>query len=107
MAIEQKRFSGVMNLDDRPEFVLANQHIDALNLRFYGGPNGLVAENMPGNTLITNNNLPDGSNQCIGSFYDSLKQRIIWFNWNSTGRNGIYQYTLSDNTITPLLISFR
>ena len=106
MAIEQKRFSGVMNLDDRPEFVLANQHIDALNLRFYGGPNGLVAENMPGNTLITNNNLPDGSNQCIGSFYDSLKQRIIWFNWNSTGRNGIYQYTLSDNTITPLLISF-
>ena len=67
MAIEQKRFSGVMNLDDRPEFVLANQHIDALNLRSYGGPNGLVAENMPGNTLITNNNLPDGSNQCRGS----------------------------------------
>lgn len=106
MPREQKKISGIMNLDDRPEFVLPNQHIQSLNLRFYGGANGLVAENVPGNSLITNSNLPAGNNQCIGSFYDSLKQRIIWFNWNSNARNGIYQYTLSDNTITPLLISF-
>ena len=73
MALEQHRFAGILNLDDRPEFVLPNQHISALNLRFYGGPNGLVAENIPGNTLITNNDLPAGNNQCIGSFYDQLK----------------------------------
>jgi len=106
MPIEQKRFAGIMNLDDKPEFILANQHINALNIRFYGGAQGLTAQNIPGNTLVTNNDLPAGINNCIGSFYDGLKQRIFWFNWNNNGRNGIYQYTLSDNTITPVLISF-
>jgi len=105
MPIEQKRFGGIMNLDDKPDFILANQHIDALNLRFYGGANGLTAENIAGNTLISNT-LPAGDNQAIGSFYDGLKQRIFWFNWNSNGRNGIYQYDINANTITPLLISF-
>ncbi len=105
MPIEQKRFSGVMNLDDKPEFVLPNQHINALNLRFYGGANGLTAQNVPGNTLITNT-LPAGNNQAIGSFFDSLKQRIFWFNWNSNGRNGIYKYEISTNTASELLVSF-
>ncbi len=103
--IEQKRFGAVMNLDDSPEFVLANQHIDALNLRFYGGAQGLTAQNVPGNTLI-GNTLPAGDNQCIGSFYDSLKQRLFWFNWNSNGRNGIYKYDIATNTISGLLLSF-
>lgn len=105
MAIEQKRFAGILNLDDSEQFVLANQHIQSLNLRFYGGSQGLTAQNIPSNTLI-DNTLPTGSNQCIGSFYDSLKQRIFWFNWNSNARNGIYKYDFSTNAITSLLISF-
>lgn len=105
MPIEQKRFSGLLNLDDRPEFVLANQHINSLNGRFYGGAQGLTFQNIPGNTLISNS-LPAGSNQCIGSFFDSLKQRIFWFNYNSNGRNGIYKYDIATNTITNLLLSF-
>jgi len=105
MPREQKRFAGILNKDDKPEFVLANQHIDALNLRFYGGAQGLTAQNLPGNILITNT-LPTGTNQCIGSFFDSLKQRIFWFNWNSNGRNGIYKYEISTNTASALLLSF-
>ncbi len=94
-----------MNLDDAPEFVLANQHINALNLRFYGGANGLTAENFAGNIII-NNTLPAGTNECIGSFFDSLKQRLFWFNWNSNGRNGIYVYNIEANTVQTVLLSF-
>lgn len=103
--VEPKIFSGIMNLDDKPEFIQANQHINALNVRFYGSNEGYTLQNILGNSLISNS-LPAGDNECIGSFYDSLKQRIFWMNWNSNGRNGIYQYAISTGVITPLLISF-
>lgn len=105
MAKEEKRFSGIMNLDDKPEFVLANQHINALNGRFYGGQNGLTFQNIPGNTEIVNS-LPAGDNQCIGGFYDSLKQRLFWMNWNSNARNGLYMYDINTASPTALLVSF-
>ena len=44
--IEAKRFSGVLNTDDKPENVVGPQHIDAKNVRFYGGPNGMALENI-------------------------------------------------------------
>jgi len=105
MPKEQKRFGGILNLDDKEEFILPNQHIDALNIRFYGGANGLTARNIVGSTLI-DHTLPSGNNQCIGSFYDSLKQRLFWFNWNSDGRNGIYLYDLATNLISDVLVSY-
>ena len=104
--IDVKRLSGIMNKDDRPEDVLPHQHIDALNLRFYGGSNGLTAENIVGNTLITNSYKPTGTNECIGGIYDGVKQRIIWCNYNSNSRHGIYQYSLTTGLITPLLVCF-
>lgn len=103
--IEQKRFGGIMNLDDKEEFIMPNQHIYALNGRFYGGQNGLTFQNFPGNVEVSFS-LPAGNNQCIGSFYDGLKQRIFWFNWNSNGRNGIYMYDLGTGVVTTLLLSF-
>jgi hypothetical protein len=72
--IDVKRFSGVLNTDDQPENVLAPQHIDARNVRFYGGQNGLSAQNIKGNNQLNTLTLPAGTNQCIGSFFDSLKQ---------------------------------
>lgn len=104
--IDVKRFSGILNSDDKPEDVLPAQHIQALNIRFYGGSNGLTAENIVGNTLVTNSLLPAGQNECIGGVYDGVKQRIIWGNWNSNSRHGIYQYKISTGAITPLLICF-
>lgn len=103
--IEQKRFGGIMNLDDKPEFVLPNQHIDALNLRFYGGSQGLTSENIVGNTLISNS-LPSGNNECIGSFYDALKQRLFWLNYNSSSFNGIYYLDVKTGIISKLLLCF-
>jgi hypothetical protein len=46
------------------------------------------------------------TNQCIGSHYDELKQRVFYFNYNSAGFHGIYSYDVKANTIAPLLISF-
>ena len=57
--IEVKRLSGALNTDDKVQDVIANQHIDANNIRFTGGANGLTAENIRGNYLIDNNDIVD------------------------------------------------
>ena len=102
--IDVKRFSGVMNHDDLPENVLAPQHIDAMNLRFYGGQNGLTAENIRGNYSINNNDLPSGKNQCIGTFFDSVNQIIIWFNWNENGNHGIYKLDIQSESVSTIFL---
>lgn len=104
--IDIKRLSGILNLDDRMEDVLQHQHVQALNLRFYGGSNGLTAENIAGNTLVPNVLLPTGVNEMIGGMYDGVKQRIIWGNWNSDGKHGIYQYSIETGLITRVIECF-
>jgi len=103
--VDVKRFSGVMNLDDKPENILGPQHIDALNLRFYGGQNGLTAENVKGNYIIPNSQLPaNGTNICIGSYYDRVNQLIYFFNYNSQGNHGIYTLNVNTEAITKLFL---
>ena len=103
--IDAKRFSGVMNTDDKPESVLGPQHTDALNLRFYGGPNGLTAENVKGNYLISNASLPaNGTNICIGSYFDQVNQLIYFFNYNSQGNNGIYVLDVNTEAISKVFL---
>ena len=104
--IDQKNFDGMLNSDDSSEVVPASNHQMAYNMRFRGNGNNTRGENVEGNVLITNDNLPIGTNQCIGSFYDSLKQRIIWFNWNSNSRHGIYQYDVLTKTVSTILLCF-
>lgn len=104
--IDLKHFSGLMNTDDAGDNIDPAHHKYAVNGRFRGSGNNLRFENVEGNVLIPNSELPAGNNECIGSFYDSLKQRIIWFNWNSTAKHGIYQYSLITKTVSSLLICF-
>lgn len=103
--IEQKNFSGILNLDDNNDVFPSGHHKYALNVRFRGNGNNIRAENIPGTTSITNS-LPTGTNQCIGSIYDKIRNRVYYFNYNSNGRNGIYYYDTILGTITPLLISY-
>ena len=102
--IEAKRLSGVLNTDDKVQDVVGNQHVGANNIRFTGGQNGLTAENIRGNYIIDNNDLPVGVNICIGSFFDSLNQKIIWFNYNSLNDHGIYQLDIASETISSIFI---
>ncbi len=103
--IQVSKLLGVLNTDDREENILLGQHIDALNIRLYGGANGLTAENIVGNTLITNS-LPAGNNECIGAHYDEVHQRLFFANYNSNSRNGIYYLDVKTGVISPLLVSF-
>lgn len=104
--IDQKNFSGILNTDDSVEVMPATHHKFALNGRFRGNGVNTRFENVEGTTLIPNGYLPEGSNECIGSFYDSLNQRIIWFNWNSEDKHGIYLYNKITNAVTPLFINY-
>lgn len=103
--IDVKRFSGVMNRDDLPENIVGPQHMDAMNLRFYGSQNGLTAENVKGNYVIPNSQLPaTGTNICIGSYFDQLNQLIYFFNYNSLGSHGIHKLDVNTETITKVFL---
>lgn len=104
--IEVKRFSGKLNNDVTLFDVLPNEHIGAKNAVFRGGNDGLTAQAVKGNVLISNSNLPTGINECIGSFYDSLNQLIFFFNYNGYGQHGIYKYSIQTGAITQVFRCF-
>ena len=107
MPIDLKQYSGRLNTDDSNEVMPSTNHKMAVNGRFYGTGNNKRFENSKGTINIPNNYLPStGTNQCIGSFFDGNKHRIIWFNWNSTGKNGIYLYDINTKAVSPLLVCF-
>lgn len=98
---EQLPFNGIMNLDDNNNVFPPACHKQARNIIFKGNPGNYRAENVPGTRSIPYD-LPEGHNECIGSFYDPLKQRTFWFNYNSNRNHGIYQ--LHFNTVTPVTV---
>lgn len=100
--MQVKRFSGILNNDDRQADILPAQHIAATNIRFTGGEQGFTAENIKGNVLIANSNLPAGTNECIGAFFDQVGQQIIFFNYNSNTNHGIYSYSVQSGTVTQI-----
>jgi hypothetical protein len=90
---EKKHFNGGCNADDDFEFIATGQWVNAENMRFATTDNGAVGriETISGNTEIVNPYLPaNGTNIGNGGCEDSDKQRLITFNYNSTGLNGIY-----------------
>lgn len=105
MPINEKAFSGVMNLDDGNDVIPSPHHKYALNTRFRGPNGNNIVENIYGNRLITNT-LPAGTNKCVGHIYDSVKNRLYYFNYNSNGRNGVYYLDTITKVITPVLVSF-
>jgi len=112
MRIERKRFSGVMNLDDPNEVIAGTHHKEAFNVLFKGNAGEMRVESMPGNQAITNAGLQAGTNVCVGSHYDEMKQRIFFFVYNSNGYDAIFVYDTRQNhipaasrTITTLLMS--
>src|SRR5438309_2161457 len=98
---EQLPFNGIMNLDDNNNVFPPACHKQARNIIFKGNPGNYRAENVPGTRNIPYD-LPEGHNECIGSFYDPLRQRTFWFNYNSNRHHGIYQ--LHFNTVTPVTV---
>ena len=105
MRIERKNFSGFMNLDDPNEVIPLSHHREANNLIFKGNAGNMRAESIPGNKSVSNADLRTGTNVCIGSYYDELKQRLFYFVYNSNGYDAIYVYAKNTGTISTLLMS--
>lgn len=86
-------FSGSLNGDDGLRNLPSGDYLDAVNCRVHvtEKSNDGTVENVRGNAVIINPVHP-GLNMTIGSFEDKVRKRIIFFNFNATGYNGIYQF---------------
>lgn len=104
--IDLKQLTGVMNLDDPNDVMPPFHHKFLMNGRFRGNGKNMRVENVPGNVLIPNYALPTGTNQQNGGFYDAVKRRIIWWNYNSNGRNGIYKYDVGTKVLSKVFLCF-
>jgi len=101
---EIKQFAGAMNLDDPNEDIGKGFHRDARNMRFRGTMPNMRGEIMAGNIVVTNSLLPtSGTNVTIGRYYDAVKKRIIFFNYNSLGSHGIYLFNTIPQTFQRLV----
>lgn len=92
-----------MDLDDPEEVIAPSFHKNGRNIVFRGMPGNMRIETIRGNSLIPNSNLPIGTNITIGAWYDQVRGRLFFFNFNSNGKHGIYFYTPSTNTVTQLI----
>lgn len=93
MPIEVIPFSGQMDLDSPDEVMPLLYHKEARNVMFRGVSPNMRIENIPGTTELNNQLLPVvGVNVTIGRYFDSVKKRIFFFNYNSAGTHGIYIY---------------
>jgi len=100
--IDLKQFNGIMDTDSPNEVIGQSSVKYARNIRYRGEGANMRIENIEGNTLIPYNQ-PAGSNECIGGFYDDLKQRIFEFIYNSNEFHSIRITYLSDFSRISLL----
>lgn len=90
-----------INVDDEERRVPKGEYRYALNVR-NGTPyikKGGVATNVKGNVIIptylcpyNRGAFPDGRNKTIGAYEDTIKDTVVFFNWNSKGKHGIYRW---------------
>lgn len=93
--IEIVPITGAMDLDSPDEMIPMAFHKEARNVRFRGIPPNMRIENVPGTTLLNNPLLPVvGVNDTIARYFDSVKKRIFFWNYNSAGTHGIYIYNI-------------
>lgn len=104
MPQEIKQLLGAMNLDDPNEVIGKGFHRTARNVRFRGTKPNMRTEIVPGNIKLVNSFLPGtGTNLTIGRYYDDIKKRIFFFNYNSGGLHGIYILNTGDGTFQRLI----
>src|SRR5690349_14938338 len=102
--VEIKQLDGILDTDSTNDNISPHFHKDARNVVFRGLPRAMRPQVVPGTRLISNSLLPaSGTNQCIGSFFDSLRQCVYVFNYNSAGSHGIYRYSLITSTWNRLI----
>lgn len=104
MAIENKNFIGGLNSDDEDRLLPNGDYRFALNIRASMSDNSNQGsiENTKGNSVV-NIKLPEGTNRVIGSLDDITSNRVFYFLFNDRGNHSIYEFDVSNNSITLLL----
>lgn len=89
-----KVFTGTMDQDTEARYLKEGNYRYLLNARNAIGTQGSFGaiEDVMGNSLVTNPNLPLGTNKVIGSYEDIAGQSCIYFVYNSNGYHGIYRW---------------
>jgi hypothetical protein len=103
----KKTLLGGQNSDDTPQLIEDDGYLQLQNGRIAISENGrdLRVENVYGTTLLNSGVLPSGNNQCIGTAVDTARHRLIYFNSNSNGDDGIYAYDVNLNINYIVLLS--
>ena len=93
---------GKMNKDVNPRLLQTGEYIDARNISVNDslGGNAGLAENINGNTLLTNFGLSDNTLEITGMCVDSANNRIIVCitNWNDTSSDGLSNFASTSSS---------
>lgn len=111
MLLEKKYWNKLLNADGADFVISEGEYVNAENVRFGSTDfaEGAVGyfESIGSTELIPNDLFP-GENICLGSTYDPVGNRILFFNWrffDEDGGNGIYCYDITNNIIRPVLLA--
>ena len=108
MGVMVRAFEGNLNLDYSPYRIPKGDYIGAENITrdSQASGNDLVVSNIVGNRLVLYSGFyPGTTNICIGAYNDDIKNRVIYFVWNSGGYHSILLYDNASRTITKILES--
>lgn len=101
---EYINFLGGIDLDSTPDNILKGLVREVWNCIWRGPVGNMRPEVVFGTNLVANSFLPlTGSNVTINAYYDAVKKRIFFFNYNTTGFHGIYIYNTLIGTFQRLL----
>lgn len=97
-------FRGGMDLDSSILQMKPDSYIDALNITIdaVARNQDYAATNIVGNRLV-NYSLPSGTNVVIGAYSDLIRNRVIYFVWNSYAQHLILKYNNTTRTISKIL----
>jgi hypothetical protein len=104
--IQQHPFLGGMDLDSPAHVIPRGLTQEARNIIYRGQRGNMRAESNVGTTLVPNSYLPgSGVNLTISAYYDAVKHRVFFWNYNSLGTHGIYIYWTLTGTFQRCIVN--
>lgn len=99
---DTKVFTGTMDQDTEARYLGPANYRYLLNGRTAINSQGTfgAVEDVMGNVLVPNPNLPPGQNKVIGSYEDIAGQSCIYFVYNNNGFHGIYRW-FANSPLSP------
>lgn len=103
---EKRYFNKGINADDDFELIGPGEYVNGHNMRFGSTDDGSIGpiETINGTKEIKNLYLFDGANRGYGGCEDADRNRILFFNYNSQAKYGIYCFDKKAGVIYKVLM---